>query len=93
MDNECILDKFGANPANPIDAGDGWTLYINWQKEMARSSGDTNPNDPCVILAYIDRIKSYKAAESPMATHDQLACGRCKRIVDISIFRYDAGLR
>lgn len=85
---ECLLERYGADATIPIDVGEGWTLYINWVRDI--SGNQIAEKGPCPIEEWVKKIKSYKRSESPRATHDQFECNNCQQIVNASIYRSDA---
>lgn len=84
---ECLLVRYGADAANPIDVGEGWTLYINWFRALSGNHREIAENEPCPIGAWVKKIKGYKRPESPQATHNQLDCKNCMNTIDVAMYR------
>ncbi len=91
MLKDCFLHDDEIGTLEPLDAGDGWTIYINWIKTLDTTQIGDGSTDICAILAYISKIKGYKESESPRVTHDEFACKKCNRRINLAIYRYDAG--
>ncbi len=87
---ECLLERYGADATIPIEAGEGWTLYINWVRAISGNHQKIAENEPCPIEAWVKKIKGYKRSESPLATHNQLDCKNCMKTIDVAMYRSDA---